>query len=179
MAVAGFYLEESICQNTQTLEQFFQPLTLKECSTNNLQILTCPSVNWLNCCCPCWTSVCVICKGKRRMITEGILERARTPPKIFCRGLSRAFTLPNFVPPPRGKIHLMPLDCGHAAANCKSRTGDMGFSCSKPNTSMSSLIGTRRMRPPGSQKAAALPSPEGREESLRDQPHQDHEVTCW
>lgn len=22
--------------------------------------LTCPSVNWLNCCCPCWTSVCVI-----------------------------------------------------------------------------------------------------------------------
>lgn len=93
MAVAGFYLEESICQNTQTLEQFFQPLTLKECSTNNLRILTCPSVNWLNCCCPCWTSVCVICKGKRRMITEGILERARTPPKIFCRGLSRAFSL--------------------------------------------------------------------------------------
>lgn len=25
---------------------------------------TCPSVNWLNCCCPCWTSVWVICKNQ-------------------------------------------------------------------------------------------------------------------
>lgn len=25
-----------------------------------LLMLTCPSVNWLNCCCPCCTSVCVI-----------------------------------------------------------------------------------------------------------------------
>lgn len=53
----------------------------------------------------------------------------------------------------------MPLDCSHAGANCKSRTGDMGFSCSKPNTSMSSLIGTRRMRPPGSQKNSSSPIP--------------------
>lgn len=51
----------------------------------------------------------------------------------------------------------MPPARSHAGANRKSRTKDMGFSHSKPNTSMSSLTFTRRTWPPGSQKSSSLP----------------------
>lgn len=164
----------------QTLGQSFWPLTSKGCSTNELQAPTCPSVNWLNCCCPCWTSVCVIYKDKRRMITDRTSERVRSPLTIFCCCLSRAFrlfqtSLPHHVV--RYSLCRQPAVMLVLTASQEQRTWDSVI----PNQTQACPLWLSRGEHglQDHRKAAAFLSSEGREESLHDQSQQEHETTCW
>ena len=156
-------------------------MTSKGRSANKLKVLTCPSVNWLNCCCPCWTSVCVIYKDKRRMIIDSTSERVRTPPTMFCCCcLSRAFrlfqtSLPHQVV--RYGLGRRPAVVLVLTTSQEQRTWDSVV----PNQTQACPLRLSRGESglQDHRKAAAFLCSEGREESLSDQSQQEHETTCW